>query len=159
MENFIIYLPIPGSILYIYIQYMNLWLELSNLPLYLRGQLLFNIKFSTQSFPSTKPVIYSFDCDANKIFNIYPSDTYWDSMRSDKDRHYFCYVCDVTLSVYPYRESLKNMPGHGGNRTYDLWNTSPIMLCQLSYIFLLLLIKYYYNSNTASIIIAKLFSL
>ena len=26
----------------------------------------------------------------------------------------------------------KYMPGHGGNRTYDLWNTSP-MLCQLSY--------------------------
>ena len=25
------------------------------------------------------------------------------------------------------------MPGHGGNRTYDLWNTSP-MLCQLSYV-------------------------
>ena len=41
-------------------------------------------------------------------------------------------VCDVTLSVYPYRASLKNMPSHGGNRTYDLWNTSP-MLCQLSY--------------------------
>ena len=41
-------------------------------------------------------------------------------------------VCDVTLSVYPHRASLKNMPGHGGNRTYDLWNTSP-MLCQLSY--------------------------
>ena len=38
--------------------------------------------------------------------------------------------CDVTLSVYPHRASLKNMPGHGGNRTYDLWNTSP-MLCQL----------------------------
>jgi hypothetical protein len=33
-------------------------------------------------------------------------------------------VCDVTLSVYPHRTSLKNMPGHGGNRTYDLWNTS-----------------------------------
>ena len=31
---------------------------------------------------------------------------------------------DVTLSVYPHRASLKNMPGHGGNRTYDLWNTS-----------------------------------
>ena len=28
-------------------------------------------------------------------------------------------VCDVTLSVYPHRTSLKNMPGHGGNRTYD----------------------------------------
>ena len=42
-------------------------------------------------------------------------------------------VCDVTLSVYPHRASLKNMPGHGGNRTYDLWNTSP-MLCQLSYV-------------------------
>ena len=41
-------------------------------------------------------------------------------------------TCDVTLSVYPHRASLKNMPGHGGNRTYDLWNTSP-MLCQLSY--------------------------
>ena len=37
-------------------------------------------------------------------------------------------VCDITLSVYPHRESLKNMPGHGGNRTFDLWNTSP-MLC------------------------------
>ena len=41
-------------------------------------------------------------------------------------------ACDVTLSVYPHRASLKNMPNHGGNRTYDLWNTRP-MLCQLSY--------------------------
>ena len=41
-------------------------------------------------------------------------------------------VCDVTLSVHPHRASLKNMPDHGGNRTYDLWDTSP-MLCQLSY--------------------------
>ena len=41
-------------------------------------------------------------------------------------------VYDVTLSVYPHRASLKNMPVHGGNRSYDLWNTSP-MLCQLSY--------------------------
>ena len=41
-------------------------------------------------------------------------------------------MCDVTLSVYPHRAGLKNMPGHGGIRTYDLWNTSP-MLCQLSY--------------------------
>ena len=41
-------------------------------------------------------------------------------------------VCGVTLSVYPHRASLKNMPDHGGNGTYDLWNTSP-MLCQLSY--------------------------
>ena len=41
-------------------------------------------------------------------------------------------ACDVTLSVYPHRASLTNMPDHGGNRTYDLWNTSP-MLCQLSY--------------------------
>jgi hypothetical protein len=38
-------------------------------------------------------------------------------------------VCDVTLSVYPHRESLKNMPGHGGNRTFDLWNTSPMLRC------------------------------
>ena len=41
-------------------------------------------------------------------------------------------ACDVTLSAYPHRASLKNMPGHGGNQTYDLWNTRP-MLCQLSY--------------------------
>jgi hypothetical protein len=30
-------------------------------------------------------------------------------------------LCDVTLSVYPHRAGLKNMPGHGGIRTYDLW--------------------------------------
>ena len=47
-------------------------------------------------------------------------------------QHYFYDACDVTLSVYPHRASLKNMPGHSGNRTYDLWNTRP-MLCQLSY--------------------------
>ena len=41
-------------------------------------------------------------------------------------------ACDDTLSVYPYRASLKNITDHGGNRTYDLWNTSP-MLCELSY--------------------------
>ena len=62
--------------------------------------------------------------------------------KSDNTMHQACYkfltacskldVCDVTLSVYPHRASLKNMPGHGGNRTYDLWNSSP-MLCQLSY--------------------------
>ena len=28
-------------------------------------------------------------------------------------------ACDVTLSVYPHRASLKDMPDHGGNRTYD----------------------------------------
>jgi hypothetical protein len=26
-------------------------------------------------------------------------------------------VCDVTLSIYPHQASLKNMPGHGGDRT------------------------------------------
>ena len=31
----------------------------------------------------------------------------------------------ATLSVYPHQASLKNMPGHGGIRTYDLWNASP----------------------------------
>ena len=41
-------------------------------------------------------------------------------------------VCVATLSVYPHRASLKNMPGHGGIRTYDLWNARP-MLCQMSY--------------------------
>ena len=28
-------------------------------------------------------------------------------------------ACDVTLSVYPHRASLRNMPDHGGNRTYN----------------------------------------
>ena len=49
------------------------------------------------------------------------------------DQHFLGCLCDVTLSVYPHRAGLKNMPGHGGNRTYDLWNTSPL-LCQLSYV-------------------------
>jgi hypothetical protein len=40
-------------------------------------------------------------------------------------------VCGVTLSVYAHRTSLKNMHGHFGNRTYDLWSTSS-MICQLS---------------------------
>ena len=39
---------------------------------------------------------------------------------------------NMFLHLYPHRAGLKNMPGHGGIRTYDLWNTSP-MLCQLSY--------------------------
>ena len=39
--------------------------------------------------------------------------------------------CVATLSVYPHRARLKNMPGHGGIRTYDLWNASPT-LYQLS---------------------------
>ena len=41
-------------------------------------------------------------------------------------------VSVATLSVYPHRASLKNIPGHGGIRTYDLWNASPT-LYQLSY--------------------------
>ena len=41
-------------------------------------------------------------------------------------------ACDVTLMLYPHRASSKNTPGHGRNRTYYLWNNSP-MLCQLSY--------------------------
>ena len=41
---------------------------------------------------------------------------------------------DVTLSVYPHRASLKSMPDHGGNRTYDLWNTSPKLRDQFEYV-------------------------
>ena len=33
-------------------------------------------------------------------------------------------VCVATLSVYPHRASLKNMPGHGGIRACDLWNAT-----------------------------------
>jgi hypothetical protein len=45
-------------------------------------------------------------------------------LRGDFHIHFFCVgvvysgeydVCDVTLSVYPHRASLKNMPGHRGN--------------------------------------------
>ena len=49
-----------------------------------------------------------------------------------------CYVysCENVCGVYSEFIStpgkLKNMPYQGGNRTYDLWNASP-MLCQLSY--------------------------
>ena len=41
-------------------------------------------------------------------------------------------VCIAALSVYPHRANLKYISGHGGIRTYDLWNGSP-MLYQLSY--------------------------
>ena len=38
----------------------------------------------------------------------------------------------ATLSVYPHRASLKNMPGHSGIRIYDLWNALPTELrCQV----------------------------
>jgi hypothetical protein len=30
------------------------------------------------------------------------------------DNNCFTCLCDVTLSVYPHRAGLKNMPGHGG---------------------------------------------
>ena len=75
-------------------------------------------------------------CDISEQ-NLVPSI----SMLSNNNHDFFCVgvmysgeydACDVTLSVYPHRASLKNMPDHDGNRTYDLWNTSP-MLCQLSY--------------------------
>ena len=36
-------------------------------------------------------------------------------------------ACDVTLSVYPHRASLKNMPDHGGNNI-----TSYICMCMHS---------------------------
>ena len=41
-------------------------------------------------------------------------------------------ACDVTLSVYPHRASLKNMPVHDGNRTYDL--ASPLTVLELEYL-------------------------
>ena len=31
-----------------------------------------------------------------------------------------CFLCGITLSLCPHRASLKNMPDHGGIRTYDL---------------------------------------
>jgi hypothetical protein len=43
-------------------------------------------------------------------------------------------VCDVTLSIYLHRTSLKNMPGHGGNRTYDLWKVVFWLVFQRSYV-------------------------
>ena len=34
----------------------------------------------------------------------------------------------ATLSAYPHRASLKNMPGHGGIRTYDLRNAIAVRI-------------------------------
>ena len=42
----------------------------------------------------------------------------------------------ATLSVYPHRASLKNMPGHGGIRTYDLWNSPEYITPSYKLIFL-----------------------
>jgi hypothetical protein len=44
---------------------------------------------------------------------------------------------DVKLCLWCYSEcistpdKLENMPGHGGNRTYDLWSTKKIMITRL----------------------------
>ena len=38
----------------------------------------------------------------------------------------------LNSELIPTPRKLKNMPDHGRNRTYDLWNTSST-LCQLSY--------------------------
>jgi hypothetical protein len=51
-------------------------------------------------------------------------------------------ACDVTLSVYPHRASLKNMPDHGGNRTYELRH------CKQRISFISLLICRYENIGT-----------
>ena len=80
------------------------------------------ISYTSMSMPY---VIHSY-------INMSPVRTEWSILSEN-----VCEILDltgtsVTLSVYPHRASLKNMPGHGGNQTYDLWNTSP-MLCQLSY--------------------------
>ena len=86
--------------------------------------------YFSKSFPSSSP--------PKKNAEL----SYW--IQTTKIGHYICFfcvgvvysgeydICGVILSVYPHRASLKNMPGHGGIRTYDLWNTSP-MLFQLSY--------------------------
>ena len=42
------------------------------------------------------------------------------------------FVLLYTESIYT-QGKLKSTSDHGGNRTYDLWNASP-MLCQLSYV-------------------------
>jgi hypothetical protein len=41
-------------------------------------------------------------------------------------------TCDVTLGAYPHWASLKNMPDHDGNRTYDL--ASPLTVLELEYL-------------------------
>ena len=47
----------------------------------------------------------------------------------DKPRDNINYdACDVTLSVYPHRVSLKNMLDHGGNRTYAFGIPAQLML-------------------------------
>ena len=64
-------------------------------------------------------------------------------------------VCDVTLSVYPHRTSLKNMPGHSGNRTYDLWNTIKVVgsiPTVARHIFQACLVWIYTKSNITNII-------
>ena len=42
------------------------------------------------------------------------------------------YLGKMMFVMIPTPGKLQNMPDHGGNRTYDLWNARP-MLCELSY--------------------------
>jgi hypothetical protein len=70
-------------------------------------------------------------------------------------------VCDVTLSVYPHRASLKNMPGHGGNRTYDLWNTSLMLAGSAAVILGRLFVRFAYlwSGSFGHFICGRLFTL
>ena len=58
-------------------------------------------------------------------------------------------ICGVTLSVYPHRASLKNMPGHGGIRTYEVVGSNPTVA---GHIFQARPVWIYTQSNTTNII-------
>ena len=52
----------------------------------------------------------------------------FDEYRRGMNSSIFCLYSELIST----RSKLKNMPERGRNRTYDLWNASP-MLCQLNY--------------------------
>ena len=70
--------------------------------------------------PSWENLHYKLNCSL--IFSVSYSVMYSDA--ND--------VCGVTLSYIDTKQA-ESMPDYGGNRTYDLWNASP-MSCELSYL-------------------------
>ena len=70
---------------------------------------------------------------SNTLINLDPVSCYYGTHKVHSTCVSHCNIFLLQLYRIPNTSRYsKNMPGHGGNRTYDLWNTNP-MLCQLSY--------------------------
>ena len=72
--------------------------------------------YTLDSRPSTFGYTRKYSsCACAKVLSYIYWNVHISSTDTALEHIYICFdVCDVTLSVYPHRTSLKNMPGHGG---------------------------------------------